>query len=140
MRYVFLKNFIELASTFVSVLILDLILFMGVIFVFPIFYIFLWIMFGVGVITLLYIFIGFYWLFQTVTIDDSGISIYFFHKVIRKVSWKEIESIEKCSHLTNPALRLIVHNQKPLFLDRRKKIISAIETCQERSKALTQDE
>lgn len=59
MRYVFLKNFIEFASTFVSALILDLILFMGVIFVFPIFYIFLWIMFGVGVIMLLYIFIGF---------------------------------------------------------------------------------
>lgn len=59
MRYVFLKNLIELASTFVSALILDLILFMGVIFVFPIFYIFLWIMFGVGVIMLLYIFIGF---------------------------------------------------------------------------------
>lgn len=113
---------------------------MEVIFVLPIFYIFLWIMFGVGVIVLLYIFIGFYWLFQTVTIDDSGIFIYFFHKVVRKVSWKEIESIEKCSHLTNPALRLTVHNQKPLFLDRRKKIISAIETCQERNKALTQDE
>lgn len=63
MRYVFLKNYIELVSTFVSVLILDLVLFMGVIFVFPIFYIFLWIMFGFGVIILLYVFIGFYWLF-----------------------------------------------------------------------------
>lgn len=113
---------------------------MGMIFVFPIYYIFLCIMLGVGVLTLLYIFIGFYWLFQTVTIDDSGIVVYFFHKVVRKVSWEEIELIDKCSHWTNPALRLTICNQETLFLDRRMRIIDAIENCRGKYKIQTPDE
>lgn len=75
----------------------------------------------------LYFIIGFYWIFQTVTLnEEKGIIISLFKKVIKQVSWNEITNIEKTSHLRNPALRFILNNGEYFYLDDRNKIIHQI--------------
>ena len=46
------------------------------------------------VLIVLFFLIGFYWIFQMVSIDESGIKIIFINKTIKQLEWKEIEIIE----------------------------------------------
>lgn len=77
--------------------------------------------------TLLGFLIGFYQIFQVVFIDESGISVMFFKKVVRKFEWNSIVLIKEASVLRNPAYSVIKNDGTEIHLDKRKKIKKAIE-------------
>lgn len=77
-------------------------------------------------IVLLFFAIGFYWIFQTVEINNEGIQVKIFQKIIRTVTWSDVISIEEKIVMKNPAYVLAVQNQARLNLDKRKKIQLAI--------------
>lgn len=68
-----------------------------------------------------------YWVFQKAVIEKEGIEILFFKKSIKKVDWNTILSIEKTSHMKNPALKIELQNDEVIYLDNRKPIRRAIE-------------
>ncbi len=73
----------------------------------------------------LYLLIGFYWVFQMIEVDERGIKVKLFSKTIRDISWDNIESITYGGVLRNPAYIIKVKNQKGLNIDSRKKIKQA---------------
>lgn len=75
----------------------------------------------------LFFLIGFYWIFQKVYIDESGIKIFFINKIIKELKWKKIESIENTNIMRNPAIRIKTFNGNEIHLDKRKKIIELSE-------------
>ena len=81
--------------------------------------------FSAGII-LLFFAIGFYWIFQVIEIDQHGICVKILQKTIRKISWDAVVIIEEKTVMKNPAYVVIVRDQKPLNIDRRKKIFDAI--------------
>lgn len=89
-----------------------------------------WIMFPMTLfITMLFFFIGFYWIFKVVDIGNHGITIKLLNKTIRDCPWSEILSISKTCYMKNPALKIVLSNEDILYLDDRKSIIRAIEHC-----------
>ena len=87
-----------------------------------------WILLVIAIsLLLLYFAFGFYWIFQMVIINEKGIQIVLFNKIISYYTWQEIESIEETSIMKNPALRIKITNGSEIHLDKRKKIILAIE-------------
>ena len=74
----------------------------------------------------LYFSVGFYWIFQKVKIDESGIEITLLNKTIRKVKWENVERIQSGSFYCNPVYVLYIQNEKNLNLDERKAIKEAI--------------
>ena len=81
--------------------------------------------FTAGVV-LLFFAIGFYWIFQTIEIDSNGIHVKILSKTIRTIFWHDMVCIEAKTVMKNPAYVVIVRDQKRLNLDRRKKILDAI--------------
>ena len=75
----------------------------------------------------LFFLIGFYWIFQRVSIDEGGIKIYFMNKIIKQLKWKEIDIIEEANIMRNPVIRIKALNGTQIHLDKRKKIIKVIE-------------
>lgn len=71
--------------------------------------------------------IGFYWIFQKVIIDESGIKITLLNKIIKERKWNEIDIIEETSIMKNPAIRIKLIDGAEMHLDKRKNIIKAIE-------------
>ena len=43
----------------------------------------------------LFFLIGFYWIFQIVSIDEHGIKILFKRKIVKQLKWEEIDTIEE---------------------------------------------
>ena len=91
----FYKNLFQTLSYFSVVMIFEITLFMG-------FFASLsyeqnlgWILLIISLALIAFFFlIGFYWIFQMVSIDESGITIIFINKTIKQLEWKEIEIIE----------------------------------------------
>jgi len=75
----------------------------------------------------LFFLIGFYWIFQKVLIDESGIKILFINKIIKQFEWKEIDTIEETNFMRNPAIKIKNFNGLEIHLDKRKSIIKVIE-------------
>ena len=76
---------------------------------------------------LLFVGIGFYWIFQWVEIDGTGIRVFLIRKKIKEIKWEDVEAIGKCGYMRNPALRFVIKNQKDFHLDTRKSIIRAMQ-------------
>ena len=71
--------------------------------------------------------IGFYWVFQKVLIDETGISVYLFGKTLRHVPWASIEAVKRDSVMRNLCFVISVWNEeRPLNLDYRKSIKRAM--------------
>lgn len=81
--------------------------------------------FAVGIV-LLFFLIGFYWIFQTIEIDQQGIYVRILQKTIRTIYWTDVVNIEAKTVMKNPAYVVTVRGQTHLNLDRRKKIRNAI--------------
>ena len=81
--------------------------------------------FAAGV-ALLFFVIGFYWIFQKIEIDQTGIYVKLLWKTVRIIYWSNVICIEATAVMKNPAYVVIVRNQKHLNLDKRKKILDAI--------------
>ena len=75
----------------------------------------------------LFFLIGFYWIFQMVSIDESGIKILIKSRIIKQLKWEEIDTIEKGNIMRNPALIVKAFDGTEIHLDERKQIIKAIE-------------
>ena len=87
-----------------------------------------WILLLISVsLIILFFLIGFYWIFQIVSIDEGGIKIYFMNRIIKHLKWEEIDIIEEANIMRNPAIRIKALNGTEIHLDKRKKIIKAIE-------------
>lgn len=71
--------------------------------------------------------LGFYWVFQKVIISESGIKIVLLGKTLKYVEWNKIESIEKSNWMRNPVLKIkTLDDPYYIHLDYRKKIIAAV--------------
>lgn len=75
----------------------------------------------------LFLLIGFYWIFQKVIIDEMGVKIILLHKIIKECKWDEIDVIEEANIMKNPAIRIKIADGSEIHLDKRKSIIKAIE-------------
>jgi len=81
----------------------------------------------IGAVVLVSFCIGFYWIFQTVTIDGNGITIQLFRRAIKYCSWDEVQSIKKTNIMRNDCYTFYLKNEKKqLNLDYRKSIKKAI--------------
>ena len=127
-KHKFYKNLFQTISCFSAIIVIVIFLLMG-------FFASLsyghndgWILLVISfaLIALLFL-IGFYWIFQKVSIDESGIKIFFINKIIKEFKWKEIESIENTNIMRNPAIRIKTFNGNEINLDKRKSIIKLIE-------------
>ncbi len=68
-----------------------------------------------------------YWIFQRVLIDENGISVYFFGRMLRHVPWDSIEAIKRDSVMRNMCYVISILNEEtPLNLDYRKSIKRAM--------------
>lgn len=85
-----------------------------------------WMLYVVIVLVLLFFIIGFYWIFQIVEINSSGIVVKLFNRVIRSIRWEDVEDIRYANHFRNPVYNIIIKENKILYLDYRKKIKNAI--------------
>ncbi len=127
-KHKFYKNLFQTISCFSAIIVIVIFLLMG-------FFASLsyghndgWILLVISfALIALFFLIGFYWIFQKVSIDESGIKIFFINKIIKEFKWKEIESIENTNIMRNPAIRIKTFNGNEINLDKRKSIIKLIE-------------
>ena len=76
----------------------------------------------------LFFILGFYWIFQKVTIDENGIRIMFFNKILSKCSFDEIENYKIESFMKMPTITIRTKSGKHIHLDRRNKILKCLES------------
>ena len=72
--------------------------------------------------------LGFKFIFQYVIIDERGISVCFFKKTLQRFRWTDIASIQKSSFARIRSYKIVLQNEKFIYLERRKAIKKAIET------------
>lgn len=77
---------------------------------------------------LLYLVFGFKFIFQSVIIDERGISVCFFKKTLQRFRWTDIASIQKSSFAKIRSYKIVLQNENFIYLERRKAIKKAIET------------
>ncbi|MBQ9108383.1 MAG: hypothetical protein IJY49_06160 [Clostridia bacterium] len=125
----FFKNLIQTISFFSALMIFELFLLIGYFASLGYEQNFGWILLIISLsLIVLFFLVGFYWIFQIVSIDERGIKIFFVNKTIEQVKWEEIKSIEEATIMKNPAIRIKTINGTEIHLDKRKNIIKAIET------------
>ncbi len=71
---------------------------------------------------LIYYGVGFYWVFQTVLIDEKGITFYLFRKKLISFLWEEIERISIQKYKISSYLIKIHNSNKYYSIDLTKKI------------------
>ena len=128
LKHKFYKNLFQTISYFSVIMIFEIFLLIG--FFASLIYEqnFGWILLLISVsLIALFFLIGFYWIFQRVSIDEGGIKIYFMNKIVKQLKWKEIDIIEEANIMRNPAIRIKALNGAQIHLDKRKKIIKVIE-------------
>ena len=127
-KHKFYKNLFQTISCFFGIIVFEIFLLIGFFASLSYERNFGWILLVISFALLaLFFIIGFYWIFQKVSIDESGIKILFINKIIKEFKWKEIESIGNANILRNPAIRIKNFNGAEIHLDKRKKIIELIE-------------
>ncbi len=127
-KHKFYKNLFQTISCFFGIIVFEIFLLIGFFASLSYERNFGWILLVISfALIALFFIIGFYWIFQKVSIDESGIKILFINKIIKEFKWKEIESIGNANILRNPAIRIKNFNGAEIHLDKRKKIIELIE-------------
>ena len=71
---------------------------------------------------IIYFGLGFYWVFQSVLIDENGITFYLFGKRLIGFSWEEIEEISIENHKISKYLIKIKNQNKYYSIDLTKRI------------------
>ena len=128
LKHKFYKNLFQTISFFSVIMIFEIFLLIG--FFASLNYVdnFGWILLIISLsLIVLFFLIGFYWIFQKVLIDESGIKILFINKIIKQFEWKEIDTIEETNFMRNPAIKIKNFNGLEIHLDKRKSIIKVIE-------------
>lgn len=75
----------------------------------------------------LYFVLGFFWVFQTVVISETGIRLMILKKTKKEYKWESIEEIRESNDMRNPTYAIVNVDEEVMHLDRRKKIKRAIE-------------
>ncbi len=75
----------------------------------------------------LYLILGFKFIFQYVIIDERGISVCFFKKTLQRFRWTDIAYIQKSSFASIRSYKIVLQNENFIYLERRKAIKKAIE-------------
>ena len=76
----------------------------------------------------LYFVIGFYWIFQTVTLDEKGIRVKFFGKTLKELDIKDIDCFTIGILYRNPIIAIQRKDGTRLNLDKRKKTIDYLKS------------
>ena len=128
LNHKFYKNLFQTISYFAVIMVFEILLLVGFFVSLSYGQNFGWILLIISLsLIVLFFLIGFYWIFQRVSIDEGGIKIYFMNKIIKQLKWEEIDIIEEANIMRNPAIRIKALNGTQIHLDKRKKIIKVIE-------------
>ena len=128
LKHKFYKNLFQTISCFAVIMVFEILLLVGFFVSLSYGQNFGWILLIISLsLIVLFFLIGFYWIFQKVSIDESGIKIYFMNKIVKQLKWEEIDIIEEANIMRNPAIRIKALNGAQIHLDKRKKIIKVIE-------------
>ena len=128
LKHKFYKNLFQTISYFAVIMVFEILLLVGFFASLSYGQNFGWILLIISLsLIVLFFLIGFYWIFQRVSIDEGGIKIYFMNKIVKQLKRKEIDIIEEANIMRNPAIRIKALNGTQIHLDKRKKIIKAIE-------------
>lgn len=128
LKHKFYKNLFQTISYFAVIMVFEILLLVGFFVSLSYGQNFGWILLIISLsLIVLFFLIGFYWIFQKVSIDESGIKIYFMNKIVKQLKWEEIDIIEEANIMRNPAIRIKALNGTQIHLDKRKKIIKVIE-------------
>ena len=128
LKHKFYKNLFQSISYFSVIMIFEIFLLIGFFSSLSYEHNFGWILLIISLsLIVLFFLVGFYWIFQKVSIDESGIKILFIGKIIKQLEWEEIYTIEEANIMRNPAIRIKTFDGSEIHLDRRKNIIKVIE-------------
>ena len=128
LKHKFYKNLFQTISYFAVIIVFEILLLVGFFASLSYGQNFGWILLIISLsLIVLFFLIGFYWIFQRVSIDEGGIKIYFMNKIIKQLKWKEIDIIEEANIMRNPALKIKAFDGTEIHLDKRKQIVKAIE-------------
>lgn len=129
MKIKMMKNLYQFISTFAVVLLIDICLLVG--YIFSLFskpnngWILLVVIF---IVLLLYFGAGLYWIAQNIIINEKGIEIRVFNKVISRYRLEDIEYYTIQNIMKNPAISIKIRNQiKTINIDKRKKALSILQ-------------
>ncbi len=124
----FYKNLFQTISYFAVIMIFVILLLIGFFLSLTYEQNFGWILLIMSLsLIVLFFLIGFYWIFQIVYIDEIGIKILFKSRIVKQLKWEEIDTIDEANIMRNPALRIKAFDGTEIHLDKRKKIVKAIE-------------
>ncbi len=128
MKHKFYKNLFQTISYFAVIILFEVFLLIGFFTSLSYGQNFGWILLIISLsLIALFFLIGFYWIFQMVSIDEDGIKILFKSKIVKQLKWEEIDTIEEVNIMRNPALRIKAFDGNEIHLDNREKIIKVIE-------------
>lgn len=128
LKHKFYKNLFQTISYFSVIMIFEIFLLIGFFASLSYEQNFGWILLLISVsLIALFFLIGFYWIFQIVYIDESGIKILFKSRIVKQLKWEEIDTIGEANIMRNPALKIKAFDGTEIHLDKRKQIVKAIE-------------
>lgn len=124
LKHKFYKNLFQTISYFAVIIVFEILLLVGFFASLSYGQNFGWILLIISLsLIVLFFLIGFYWIFQKVSIDEGGIKIYFMNKIVKQLKWEEIDIIEEANIMRNPAIRIKALNGTQIHLDKRKKLL-----------------
>ena len=124
LKHKFYNNLFQTISYFAVIIVFEILLLVGFFASLSYGQNFGWILLIISLsLIVLFFLIGFYWIFQKVSIDEGGIKIYFMNKIVKQLKWEEIDIIEEANIMRNPAIRIKALNGTQIHLDKRKKLL-----------------
>ena len=127
LKHKFYKNLFQTISYFAVIMLFEILLLIGFFASLSYGQNFGWILLIISIsLIVLFFLIGFYWIFQIVSIDESGIKILFKSRIVKQLKWEEINTIEEANIMRNSALRIKAFDGNEIHLDKRKQIVKAI--------------
>jgi len=128
LKHKFYKNLFQTISYFTVIMVFEILLLVGFFASLSYGRNFGWILLIISLsLIVLFFLIGFYWIFQIIYIDESGIKILFKSRIVKQLKWEEIDTIEEANIMRNPALKIKAFDGTEIHLDKRKQIVKAIE-------------
>ena len=124
LKHKFYKNLFQTISYFAVIMVFEILLLVGFFASLSYGQNFGWILLIISLsLIVLFFLIGFYWIFQKISIDEGGIKIYFMNKIVKQLKWEEIDIIEEANIMRNSAIRIKALNGTQIHLDKRKKLL-----------------
>lgn len=131
----FYKNLFQTISYFAVIMVFEILLLVGFFESLSYGQNFGWILLIISLsLIVLFFLIGFYWIFQIIYFDESGIKILFKSRIVKQLKWEEIDTIEEANIMRNPALKIKAFDGTEIHLDKRKQIVKAIEIYSQNKK------